>query len=276
MNGSNEGTKRAESGGSVFREKEWRGHRHLLNPSKLKEYELHAVGLGFLNRFNFLKDYKERFAHIDTLTEEELSSLHRRTTLHLLRKELSEGEREMLQKHGFRLRRRWGTLILNINTEVKLDDNTAKNIRKGEKRLEFMEIKTVEEFEEYYKLFRSSRRELHLNTPRRTAYNFVRRSPHYVVFCVKDRETGRIVAGLGTIQNRNYLLEVNAARDRKYFYANDYLKWKIIGYCRQNSIPYYDFAGCNPAPKPGSKDFNLRVFKEKWGGEFYYEYVFGR
>jgi lipid II:glycine glycyltransferase (peptidoglycan interpeptide bridge formation enzyme) len=261
---------------SVFREPAWRNDRHLLNPSKWKEYELHAMGLGLLNNFNIFPDYIEKFTHIDELTQEAIDGLHRKTRIHIIRKQISQEEESILKKNKFALYKTWGTLILDTSKEIHLDGNTSKNIRKGESRLLFFEIASPEHFKEYYDLFKLSRKELGFKTPAYNAYKKLMHNQHYKVYAVKDNETGAIVAGMGTIKNEHYMLEVNAARDKTCFFANDFLKWKLIQHCKEKGISYYDFAGCNPHPEEGSKDFNLRKFKEKWGGEFYYEYIFRR
>jgi len=265
---------------SVFREEEWRTHRHFLNPSKYKEYELHVSGLGFLNRINFIKDHYEKFTPIDEINKDVIRQLKRRTTIHIIRKNLSEEDKSLLEEEGFKLIKTWGTLILDLSRfdmlYLKLDSTTTKNIRKGESRLTFFKITSADEFKEYYELFKESRKELRFKTAPYSIYSSLLSNPYYAVFAVRSNESKKLVAGLGTIYNQNYILEVNAARDHNCFFANDYLKWMLLKYCHEQKILYYDFAGCNPDPESDSKDFNLRKFKEKWGGEFYYEYIFKR
>lgn len=261
---------------SVFREPEWRNKRHLLNPSKFKEYELYASGKGFLNVVNPFRNHLEIFTPIDPLTEDALHELEKKTTLQLIRKTLNPAERSLLEAHGFRLVKNWGTLLLDTASEPALDDTTRKNIRKGESRLAFAAIKDEKRFREYYDLFKTSRKALGFRTPPYRELLKVFSNPFYTVFAVEDKETHRIVAGLGTIHNDAYLQEVNAARDNKFFFANDYLKWKIIGYCKDSGIRYYDFAGCDPDPRPHTKEYNIRKYKEKWGGTFHHVYHFTR
>jgi len=189
---------------------------------------------------------------------------------------MSEEEKKLLENNNFKLKRTWGTLILEPSKEINLDSNTSKNIRKSEKRLDFLKIDSESDFKEYYDLFKESRKELGFKTPSYKYFLEVKKNKYYLAFAVKSKETNKIVAGIATIHNENYLLEINAARDKKHYYANDYLKWKIIEYCKLQGIKYYDFAGCNPDPKEGTKDFNIKRFKEKWGGDFYYEYTYKR
>lgn len=261
---------------SVFRESEWRENRHFLNPSKWKEYELHVSGLGFLNRVNFIKEYFEKFTIIDNISSELLQQLNKNTALHLIRKKIFAEEREALEKNGFRLERIWGTLIKDLQKDVTLDNNTLKNVRIGNKRLTFNEVTNEKELRQYYNLLKESREKIGFKTASYRNYKKLFKNRFYKIFIAKLRETDSIVAGLGTISNENYMLEVNAARDDKVYYANDYLKWSILEYCKKHQIKYYDFAGCNPHPSAGSKDEKLRKFKEKWEGDFYYEYIFKR
>ena len=261
---------------SIFREDSWRSNRHFLNPSKWKEYELHVCGLGFLNKINLFKDYFEKFTPIDPIEEQSLVNLNKKTTLHIIRKDLILSEKKLLDTYNFKLIKTWGTLILNLEKEIKLDENTLKNIRKGEKRLEFFQVINLEDLTQYYTLFKDSRKKIKFKTTSFKEYEKIFSLNGYKIFVVRDKESKNIVAGLGTISNHIYLLEVNAARDDKYFFANDFLKWKIINYCKENNLKYYDFAGVNPVPKQNSKDLNLRKFKEKWGGEFYFEFIFKR
>jgi hypothetical protein len=73
----------------------------------------------------------------------------------------------------------------------------------------------------------------------------------------------------------NYAYEFNLARDKSIYYDSDYLTFKILEYLKSMGIKWYDFAGVNPSPKEGSKDYSIRKYKEKWGGEYYnvYEYI---
>lgn len=259
---------------SVFREAEWRKSRHFLNPSKWKEYELHVSGLGFLNRLNFLSEHVERFTHIDTVTEEELVKLHRKSKVHVIRKELSSAERSLLEKHGFRLDKVWGTLILDMSKELQIDKGNRSIIRKGERLLSFHIVDNLNDFKAYYQLFKGVRREEGLKTASFDEYLKVFGNRFYKVFVAKLE--GRIVAGIGTIFNENYMLQLNIARDKKHSYAADYLTFMIIKYCKDKGIKWFDFAGVDPAPKEHSKDYFIRKYKEKWGGEFFNEYVFRR
>ncbi len=261
---------------SVFREPGWREKRHFLNPSKWKEYELHIRGLGFLNKFNFFKNHFEKFTPIDPLTQDEIDKMHRKATIHLIRKEISGEEKGILEKNGFSLVYKWGTLIIDTYKKGDYDSNTIKNIRKGSDRLIFSIAKERSSLKKYYELLKLSRKSLGFRTPSYKNFSQIFNNKFYSVFIVTDNKAGKIVAGIGAIYNSNYMLETNSARDKQVVYANDFLKLKLIEFCRENHIRWYDLAGINPNPLLENKDYFIRKYKEKWGGEFYNEFVYER
>lgn len=259
---------------SVFREETWSSQRHLLNPSKFKEFELHATGLGIINKINPFKQHTERFTNIDKISQKDIDKFNKKTKLYLIRKHLSSDEKNLLEKNGFKLKKEWATLLLDTNKALKIDKGNRSIIKKGEKLLDFKEADSEEEFREYHELFKQARKSEGLKTPSIKAYSKVKSNPHYRVFIAKL--DGRIVAGIGTISNENYMLQLNIAREKMYKYASDYLTYKIIDLCINKKIRWFDFAGVHPNPKEESKDYYIRKYKEKWGGELYMEYIFTR
>lgn len=258
---------------SPFVLSEWRSRRHLLNPSRWKEYELHAVGLGWVNKFNFIPDYKERVTHIDPLN---LDGLHLCSTVHLIRENgLSEEEVHCLVNSDFRLVRYWETLIVDTFKELKLDRGNLSLIRSAERSgCVFEMVKSKDDFREYYELFRNNRRSQGLGTPRYKYFERVFGNPFYGVFVVK--KDGRVVAGLGLVFNGDYACQMNVCRDKGVVGAGDFLTYSVINLLRLWGVRWFDLAGVNPDPKPGSKDEGIRRYKEKWGGEVYGEFVFKR
>ena len=260
---------------SVFQENEWRNNRHFLNPSKFKEYELHTVGLGLLNNINPLKDYLEKFTPLDVLSEDEILKLNKKTTLYLIRKEISTEETQLLEKNKFKLTKEWATLILDLTKPLNIDKGNISLIKKGMQNLTFSQLSTIEELKEYHELFKNVRKSEGMKTPRFEEYQKVFNNKYYKVFVAKNRQ-GKIVAGIGTIANNEYALQLNIARDKDYKYASDYLTFMIVDGMIKNGLKLFDFAGINPKPEQDSKDYFIRKYKEKWGGEYYNEYTYTR
>lgn len=49
-------------------------------------------------------------------------------------------------------------------------------------------------------------------------------------------------------------------------YAQDFLKWKIIEWGKENNQRFYDLTGINPNPKT-DKELGIFRYKKKWGGD---------
>lgn len=259
---------------SVFREDEWRNKRHFLNPSKYKEYELHVSGLGFLNKINFIKDHYEKFTPMDLLSQEDFVSFHKKTKVYIIRKEISSKEERLLQENNFKLVKKWGTLLIDTAKEFNIDKGNTSIVRKGERTLVFEEVSDLEDFKKYYLLFKQVRRQEGLRTAAFGEYLKVFNINYYKVFVAKQE--GRIVAGIGTIANDNYMLQLNIARDKSCSAGADFLTYKLLQYCKEKGIRWFDFAGIDPNPKEGSKDYFIKKYKEKWSGEYYNEYIYER
>jgi hypothetical protein len=78
-----------------------------------------------------------------------------------------------------------------------------------------------------------------------------------------------IVGGLFLVYNDEVGLYYAGASSKVGFDvgANDLLQWNAITFCKNRGIKKYDLLGmeCNPAK--GTKQYNLKLFKSKWGGE---------
>jgi len=249
---------------SVFQEDVWRNNRHFLNPSKLKEYELHLRGLGFLNTINPFFDYFEKITPIDDISD--IKKFNSNTTLYLIR---NNSDHLIAQnKYSFKLEKIWGTIITNTN-EIRINRNTSRNIKKAEKNLSFHLINNLNDLKGYHNGLRIYRKQMGFGTAGFNEYKKILNNKFYKAFILKEEQ--KIVAGLGIINNDYYASEINSFSFLPY--ANDYLKYKILSYCKDNHILYYDFAGCNPNPRPGSKDDGIKKYKEKWGGNYYNVYI---
>ena len=250
----------------------------MLNPSKFKEYPLHCVGLGWLNKFNIIPEYTERFTHIDEL---ELKGLHHFSRLYIQRKGgLTDTEKELLEKEKFRFVDVWGTLMIDLTKPFSFSRNLMKNVLKGERNLTFEEVLTMDGLKEYHELLCSSRKQNGFKTASFEAfkvvwdYQFYPYPHYYHIFLA--RQEGKVVAGMGILYNDEYAFEFNLARDKTIYYAQDYLKYKVLEQLKENEVKWYDLAGINPDPEFDSKDLNIRKYKEKWGKEFYYVFEYKR
>jgi hypothetical protein len=264
---------------SVFRMDSWRNARHMLNPSKWKEHQLEASGLGLLNTINFIPDYTERFTSIDPVTEQELSKFHKSTRIFLQRKQISSDEKKLLAVHGFEPDTIWGTLVVDLDkfSFDKLSKNTRYDIRRGE-GLVFDKVKTEISLKDYYHLLRYSRLEEGLAT--QSYYEFVHifnklGGKHYDIFLARDQVNGDIYAAIGLIYGGGYTFQGQLARDKGVPFASTWLTYTLLAHLKEQGYRYFDLVGINPNPEPNSKDEGIRAFKEKWLGEYQnvYEYV---
>jgi len=245
-----------------------------LNPSKWKEYELHAMGLGFLNHINPFKQYVERITHCDPLTQKTIDSFHKKTLLYVYRKKITNKEHELLAKNSFIQKQIWATTVVDTTKRLEIDKGNRSIITKGEKLLTFHKVQTEKELKEYYDLFKNSRRQEGLRTPTYAQYTKMFKEAHYAVFVAK--KDGRIVAGIGTISNDYYMLQLNIAREKEISYASDYLTYQIINYCAKKGIRWFDLAGIHPNPEKNTKEYYIKRYKEKWKGDMFYQYTYLR
>jgi lipid II:glycine glycyltransferase (peptidoglycan interpeptide bridge formation enzyme) len=195
--------------------------------------------------------------------------------------------RTMLESKGFSAKK-WGTYIIDLDKpEEELWESIKKEARKIIKKTidsgcTVSQCRSETEFKEYCALLKKSRKKLGFKTPPYFVMLKQWRIMHpenYQVFMVRNSE-GRLLAAMGVVHTKDYMQEVAAARNdekkENQLYPNDLLKWEIIKWGRKEGIKYYDLAGVNPNPEPGSKDENIRKFKEKCGGVYVEGYNFER
>lgn len=82
----------------------------------------------------------------------------------------------------------------------------------------------------------------------------------------------RLIGGLGVLNFNGIIEEFAVARDEahcreKRLYPGDAIKWAIICWGLEIDARKYDLSGVSPTPLT-EKEFNIRRFKEKWGGEY--------
>jgi len=188
--------------------------------------------------------------------------------------------REKLEKNGFKIRE-WGTYIIDLTkSEEELWSNIKKETRKIIKKTadlgcSFSICSSEKEYREYYDLFKKSRKDMNFTTQ---PYRIFKRQwdilhpKNYDVFIVRTKD-GELLAGMGVVYTSDFMREIGAARSHEMSdvkaYPNDLLKWDIMKWGHNCGIKYYDLAGINPNPEIGSKDENIKKFKEKWGGQYY-------
>jgi hypothetical protein len=80
------------------------------------------------------------------------------------------------------------------------------------------------------------------------------------------------VAGLLLVYNNEIGIYYSGASSEEGFkcYANDLLHWNAITFCKNRGLKYYDLLGVECNPKEGTKQYSLKQFKGKWGGELIY------
>jgi hypothetical protein len=78
----------------------------------------------------------------------------------------------------------------------------------------------------------------------------------------------RRVAGLLLVYNNEIGIYYSGASSEEGFKccANDLLQWNAITFLKNRGVKYYDLLGVECDPKKGTKGYNLRQFKGKWGG----------
>lgn len=82
----------------------------------------------------------------------------------------------------------------------------------------------------------------------------------------------RIIGGMGVFNFNGIIEEFAVARDEGYcrehrLYPGDAIKWAIMCWGMEVGARKYDLSGVSPTPQ-SEKEFNIRRFKEKWGGDY--------
>jgi lipid II:glycine glycyltransferase (peptidoglycan interpeptide bridge formation enzyme) len=182
--------------------------------------------------------------------------------------------RHKLVSQGFKVRE-WATYIIDLTkAEEELFANIKKEsrklIRRTKEQTTVHECSTEEEYLEYYNLLLASRKGMKTSSKQEALHMWRTMHPtNYTVLYVRDKQ-GNMLAAMGIFFTKDYMKEVAAARSElskeQHIYANELLKWEFILWGKNKGIQYYDLAGFNPQAAPGSKEDNIRRFKEKWGG----------
>jgi lipid II:glycine glycyltransferase (peptidoglycan interpeptide bridge formation enzyme) len=182
----------------------------------------------------------------------------------------------------------WCTFIINLQKpQEELWQSLKKEARNAIKKTKeagciVRLAQNEEDFRAYYRILKSSRKELGFYT---LPYKKMKKQweimhpDNYQVFMVFDSGKN-LIAAMGVMFTDEYMIEIASAKSSKTkidkIYPNDLLKWEIILWGKNKGIHYYDLAGANPNPEPGSKDEGIYRFKSKWGGDYHDWLLFER
>lgn len=177
---------------------------------------------------------------------------------------------------GFK-RRKWGTFVVDLRkSEEELWKNVDHSARKLVNRtLKQAEVKLVEtegEFKEFHAVLNENRKRgkvlLYRYSP--LLWKIWRETNTGEVFIAREKNSGRVLAGLGISFFNGYLNEWGAGTSNyaieNHVYAQDAIKWSVIKWAKEKNFKWFDLTGVNPCPM-NDKEKGIYRFKEKWGGK---------
>jgi len=173
------------------------------------------------------------------------------------------------------------TFILNIQKPIEtlylnFEHSVRKNIKKAEKLgLRVQRVKNQKDFKKYYDALKKFRNRLGFKTDSfelakkmwGTLHSHANNDSSYEIFICCDL-TGELLSGLGIIINweTKSFIEVAAVRTSKCPTSNDFLKWNIIKWAKNNGLAEYNMAGVNPNSDKNSKEYNIWRAKKNGAG----------
>ena len=186
----------------------------------------------------------------------------------------------LLEKKGFSVKQ-WGTFITDLTPDIEtiwggVQKNARNKVRKAERHgVILKKIQNLDERCRYYYepyLTTRHRQRLKLKAPsfkvaESTFRHDQRGINHFFSALDNDENVLALCAlhcfnGVATVMSTGI---TDLAYERR-IPAQDFLRWKTIEWAKGNGNTLYDIGGVNPEPKTEA-DFNLYLFKKKWGGQ---------
>ncbi len=172
---------------------------------------------------------------------------------------------------GFHAKDR-ANIVVDLNEEDYLktiDSEARKNARRAVKKgLVVTECDDEEDLKTCYEMYKAHHIDLGLEPYPYTYYKKIwelRKDNFSKVFLAKIN--GEVAAGFLCFTFNKYLLEMGVPLSEKYkrIYPNDLLKMHVVEWAKANHFRYVDFSSIDPNAAPGTKEFAINKFKEKWG-----------
>ncbi len=181
-------------------------------------------------------------------------------------------------------KRLWATLVVDLEKEEKeLYKNLKHSVHLGVNKarrqgLSLRQIKTDDEMCEIFStnlaLFKEREREA-VKKSKLQEWRASRETncKEYYVTELDGKILSTVCLAIfgdkALIEDFSYSVE---CREKKIA-ASDFMIWELMLEMKRRGIKNFDLAGINPDPK-SRKEFGIRNFKEKWGGEYveYYEF----
>lgn len=163
-------------------------------------------------------------------------------------------------------------LLLGFHRSVR------KNIRKCERsdvRVERVDEPCAPSIDDYNRMRLIYKNVFSIGTRSADVQNYIWKHLHQDAGCFDyfvAIHGDRVLAGIGIWHFAGYAIEIEAWTTpyamQSRLPGGDALKWGIIQWGREVGLRWYDLGGVAVVPEPGTKEANIRRFKEKWNGSY--------
>ncbi len=174
---------------------------------------------------------------------------------------------------------RWATLLVDCRgTEAELRSRLKTSARKGLSyaRTHAVTVRRIPDrvgLRAYDELGRrASERSRMLNRSLgdlEAAWDCLRSSGTLEFFIAEHR--GEPISGLGVVGCDGWITEFALYQSQRpgavQLSGQDAINWEILRWARANGLHTFDLCGVSPSPR-NTKEWNIRRFKEKWGGTY--------
>ncbi len=185
---------------------------------------------------------------------------------------------------GFK-QKKWATFIIDLTQSEEdlwkhVDHSARKLVNRTLKQVDVKQVETEAEFKAYHSVLNENRKRSKVLPYRYSPllWRIWRDTSSGAVFIAVEKNSGRVLAGLGVSFFNGYLNEWGAGTSNyaivNHVYAQDTIKWTIIKWAKKKNFKFFDLTGVNPNPE-SEKEKGIHRFKAKWGGRLveYNEYV---
>lgn len=104
--------------------------------------------------------------------------------------------------------------------------------------------------------------------------NFVENNKSVVVALAYNNEGVPQAGAIVPYSKKRAVYLHGCSADKSILGSANLLQWEIIKYLKEKKIESYDFAGCRIDADSDSKYYNIQRFKERFGGELHYGFMF--